>query len=363
MAKAKSAKPDENGAPIAHGSEQLPSVTVDNYNLELRDKDGFVGDKAKKSVFTEKLEDWRKRVRTGGIDPLGDVATKDMSRKQIDAFLKGDDKEAVALVMGAIGDFAGNLADVLARFLKDDGWKGTERIVVGGGFKESKLGHLAIAKAMVILKADGFKIELQPIVHHPDDAGLIGSAHLMPSWMLKGHEAIIAVDIGGTNIRAGIVQLNLKDKEDLSKAKVWKSDIWRHADDAPSRSATVERLVAMIEKLIRKAEKAGLVPAPMIGVACPGIIQTDGAIARGGQNLPGGNWESEHFNLPKVLAEAIPRIDGQQTFVIMHNDAVVQGLSQIPFMQDITRWGVVTIGTGLGNARFTNRSPDGKKKS
>jgi len=24
-------------------------------------------------------------------------------------------------------------------------------------------------------------------------------------------------------------------------------------------------------------------------------------------------------------------------------------------MQDVERWGVMTIGTGLGNARFTNR--------
>ena len=40
----------------------------------------------------------------------------------------------------------------------------------------------------------------------------------------------------------------------------------------------------------------------------------------------------------------------------MHNDAVVQGLSQLPFMQQRDHWGVLTIGTGLGNARFTNRS-------
>lgn len=25
-------------------------------------------------------------------------------------------------------------------------------------------------------------------------------------------------------------------------------------------------------------------------------------------------------------------------------------------MQDVKRWGVLTIGTGLGNARFTNRN-------
>jgi hypothetical protein len=39
----------------------------------------------------------------------------------------------------------------------------------------------------------------------------------------------------------------------------------------------------------------------------------------------------------------------------MHNDAVVQGLSEAPFMHDVKHWGVLTIGTGLGNARFTNR--------
>jgi len=34
--------------------------------------------------------------------------------------------------------------------------------------------------------------------------------------------------------------------------------------------------------------------------------------------------------------------------------------TDLPFMQDIRHWGVLTIGTGLGNARFTNRT--GKKK-
>jgi hypothetical protein len=45
----------------------------------------------------------------------------------------------------------------------------------------------------------------------------------------------------------------------------------------------------------------------------------------------------------------------------MHNDGVAQGLSEVPFMQDVDRWGVLTIGTGLGNARFTNRKKDNGK--
>lgn len=38
----------------------------------------------------------------------------------------------------------------------------------------------------------------------------------------------------------------------------------------------------------------------------------------------------------------------------MHNDAVVQGLSELPFMRDVKRWAVLTIGTGLGNASYVN---------
>jgi hypothetical protein len=32
-------------------------------------------------------------------------------------------------------------------------------------------------------------------------------------------------------------------------------------------------------------------------------------------------------------------------------------------MQDVERWAILTIGTGLGNARFTNRTAPPKKKS
>lgn len=343
------------GAPLVHGAPDLPCVTVDDYNIELRDREGFIGDRASKSAFQEKLDEWRNKVRAVGDDPLGKTPTKKLSKKNIDAALSGDDAEGAALVHAAVEDFAAEFADVLMRYLKREQWKKTPRIVVGGGFRQSDVGELAIARAMTLMKAEGHAIELCPIEHHPDDAGLIGAIHLMPPWMLKGHKAIVAVDIGGTNMRAGIVELNLDKKDDFSAARVWKSEIWRHADESPSRSASVEKLAGMINALVSKAIKAKLEPAPVIGIGCPGLIAPDGSIEKGGQNLPGGNWESEHFNLPEELTKAIPEIDGQPTFVIMHNDAVVQGLSQIPFMKDVEHWGVVTIGTGLGNAHFTNR--------
>ncbi|MBX5102818.1 ROK family protein [Rhizobium lentis] len=344
-----------SSAPLAHGAMVLPLVTIDDYNNELRDKNGFVGDNANKKTFQQKLDDWRKRIRKFGDDPIGKVATAKLSRKKIEAFLKGDDMEAAALVMGAVEDFARDFAEVISKFLRDERWSKTERIVVGGGFRQSRFGELAIARTMVILKAAGINIELVPIVHHPDEAGLIGSVHLMPPWMFKGYEAILAVDIGGTNVRAGVVKFGREKTTNFADASIWESAIWRHADDEPSRSATVEKLAAMLQDLIDKAEKAHLKLAPIIGIACPGIIKADGSIERGGQNLPGGNWESDSFNLPVALMKAIPEIGDHSTFVMMHNDAVVQGLSQIPFMRDVSRWAVLTIGTGLGNAHFTNR--------
>jgi hypothetical protein len=54
------------------------------------------------------------------------------------------------------------------------------------------------------------------------------------------------------------------------------------------------------------------------------------------------------------------QIGDHDTAVVMHNDGVAQGLSEVPFMQDVEHWGVLTIGTGLGNARFSNRRKDDK---
>jgi hypothetical protein len=56
-------------------------------------------------------------------------------------------------------------------------------------------------------------------------------------------------------------------------------------------------------------------------------------------NLP-GNWESSKFNLPAL-----------------HNDAVVQGQSEVPFTQEVKRWGVMTIGTGLGSCASSSPAP------
>jgi len=338
-----------------HGARRLPSVDVDSFNLELKDEDGFLGDRASKGAFRAIFDKWRKPLRKSGEDPFGDEPSEKISKKTLDAILIGEDVEASAVLHSAIEEFAQELAYVTRRFLKTKAWAKTERIVVGGGFRESRFGELAIARTEIILKEDDFKVDLVPIRFHPDDAGLIGTLHLAPSWIFEAHDSILAVDIGGTNIRCGVVATHWKKAPDLSRASVWKSELWRHADDEPTREGAVKRLVKMLKDLIAAADAEGLKLAPFIGVACPGVINEDGSIEKGAQNLP-GNWESSKFNLPTSLVEGIPKIGEHDTAVLMHNDGVTQGLAEVPFMQDVDRWGVLTIGTGLGNARFTNRN-------
>lgn len=340
-------------AVLSHGATLLPLVQVDTYNDELRDPEGFVGDRASNRAFHTILAEWRERLRRVGEDPLG--SDDKVKKKTLDKLLVEGDSEEAGLVQSVIEEFAQEFATVVRRFLRTKAWQDTPCIVVGGGLRKSRVGEVAIGRAAVLLKADGCDVELKPIRHHPDEAGLIGAANLAPSWILQGHDAILGVDIGGSNIRAGLVDLKLKKAPDLTKVGIAEIELWCYADEKekPKRDEAVERLAKMLRTLIEHAGKKKLKLAPFVGIGCPGLIREDGSIERGAQNLP-GNWESKNFNLPHELHELIPTIGEHGAVFIMHNDAVVQGLSEAPFMRDVEHWGVMTLGTGLGNARFTS---------
>lgn len=348
-------EPKADGAMVGvHGAMRLPAVAVDSYNLELKDKAGFIGDRVSKKAFYGLIDQWRKPLRKTDADPFGKRETAKLGKKQLDALLSEGDPLGAGFVHSVVEGFAQEFASVVEEFLKDKAWQDTECIFVGGGMRSRQIGALAMGRAELLLKAKNIATPLLPIRHDPDDAGLIGAVHLAPGWVFEGQDAILAVDIGGTNIRAGVVKLNAKKANDFSKAVVWKRRIWRHREDRPKRDEAVDELAKMLKGLIAMAEKANLKLAPFVGVGCPGKIESDGSIDSGAQNLP-GNWESSRFNLPQRLCEAIPRIGEHDTHVLMHNDAVVQGLSQIPFAGERRHWAVLTLGTGLGNARFTNR--------
>ena len=228
---------------ITHGAKKLPSVEVDSYNLELRDEDGFVGDKASRGAFHAMLEKWREPLRKLGVDPLGEKPAEQLDKKKLDKLLIDGDPEAGGIIHSAVEEFAQALTFVIKRFLKVASWRDTQAIVIGGGFRASRVGELA--------------------------AG---------------------------NIRAGIVETKLKKAKDLSKASVYASDLWRHGDEKTNRDDAVGRLVEMLKEHIALAEKDRFKLAPVVGIGCPGLIREDGSMETGAQNLP-GNWESSRFNL------------------------------------------------------------------
>ena len=337
-----------------HGAVQLPTVEVLSHSLELKQRGRFIGDDASRPGFRRCLDEARRIARKAGRDPFGKKPSEDISNRRLELVLDGDDPHAIAVVTGAIDRFAAGLVRVITRYRQTATWKKVERIVVGGGFSGHRVGQLAMGRTQVLLHEAGLKIGICTIANDPDDAGLIGGVHLVPGWIFDGHDAILAVDIGGTNMRCGIVRLRQDKAADFGRADVVSSLIWRHADDDPKRTEAVAGLVAMLEKLVKRARNRKLKLAPFIAIGCPGRVRFDGLIDRGAQNLP-GHWESEHFNLPMRVREALPTIRGHDTVVLMHNDAVVQGLSELPRMQGVRQWAVLTIGTGLGNAVFRNR--------
>ena len=342
---------------FTHAARTLAAVTVDSYNEELREDHGFVGDRASGQAFRKIIDECRARlIAHGHDDPLGDKATREISKTELDKVLNGKDPLAAGLVHTAVEEFGKELAAVVEQFLTLETWQETERIVIGGGLIWSHIGELAMGRAAVLL-GDKSKVKFCTIGNHPDQAGLLGVVQLAPSWVLEGHDAVLAADIGGTNMRVGLLKLKLKNKKEVAKAEVVKRIHWRHADEKPTREQAVDRLAHMLKELVGSAENEKLKLAPFVGVACPGLIDEHGTILRGGQNLP-GNWEGEDFNLPHELANRLERLGGHEPVVLMHNDAVVQGLSEVANMRDVERWSVLTIGTGLGNAHFTNRHHD-----
>jgi hypothetical protein len=363
MASRKTKKKSSQTHISPHGAAALPRVRVDTYGAQLRDGAEQYGDRANKGAFAAILDDWRKASARAGDDPLADAPETALNKKNLAKFLDSEKLEASGLVLGVIEAFSTEFASVITRFLRLKDWSGTERIAIGGGFRGSRVGELVIGRAAIELKRDGTKVQLMPIREHVDEAAMIGALQLVPKWMLAGHDAILAADIGGTYVRVGLVTFRFGQKQGaLSEGTVVLSKKWRHADDeTPSRTRAVERLSGALRNLARHASKRRLRLAPFIGIGCPGIINSDGSIKAGGQNLP-GNWESDHFNLATELAKALPIINGEQPMILIHNDAVLQGLSQVPNMADAKRWGILTIGTGLGNARFTNPSASGARQ-
>jgi hypothetical protein len=336
-----------------HGARELPAWRVDSYNLRIEDPGGhgFLGDLASQSAFREILERMRQCHRTCK-DPFGARPSSKLSKKDIDHVLVSGSVDASHLVHLAVEEYARRLAHVMQVFLAQPEWLGVERILLGGGLPNHKAGRLAVRRAIRLLESADMDVKIDRLRHDPDEGGLLGWAALLPQAHFQ-HAAFLAVDIGGKNMRCGIIAHRLQKRADGGKARVVERLKWRHANDAPERGEVVAHLAAMLNGLSAQARTRGIDLAPFIGVACPGQIEPDGTLSQGTQNLP-GNWERP-FSLPEALADRLDPIANAKPSVVLHNDAVVQGISEYRRVSKARRWAALTIGTGLGNASFTNR--------
>jgi hypothetical protein len=243
-------------AATQHGGSLLPAVGVRSYSVELKDDEGFIGDRASKGAFHQFIENWRKPLREIGHDPFGEESTTKIAKEDLDELLtKGE--PAAGVIHRSIESFAQELAVVIHDFLKLKEWKEARRLVIGGGFSRVPIGELAIARTSTLLKSEKIEAEICIIRNNPNEAGLLGAVHLVPSGMLEAYDSILAVDIGGTSVRAGIVRLNLEIAEDLSKAKVWKFELWRHRDQKLSRDNVIQGLVNMLKRQVNQAKEDG----------------------------------------------------------------------------------------------------------
>jgi hypothetical protein len=345
--------PDDLPALPAHGARLFPGLRLDACSLDLPEGARQVGDRASHQAFDRILAGWRRRARRRGADPFGPEPDEAPARETLDATLAAGRPEAASILQGAIEDYAGALADVVRRFMLLPAWAGTQRVVVGGGLRAARTGEIAIGRAAALLRAEGLDLRLTPIRHHPDEAGLVGAAHLLQRRVLEGSDAVLTADLGGTSFRAGVVLPRLGVAPDLAAAGVWRSRIWRHAEERVDRAAAIGQLAGLLGDLAGEAAAAGLSLAPVVAVGVPGVVDPEGQILRGAENLPGA-WQAEGFRPAEALARLLPLGGGGHPLVVLHNDAVAQGLSEAPLLRDVARWGVLTVGTGLGNARFTN---------
>jgi hypothetical protein len=177
--------PASNSSIGGHGASVLSSVDVDTYNAELRDGEGFIGDRASARAFRAILSDERERAAAGDDDPIGEVPSEKITKKKLDKLITEGDPKAAGVVLGTIEEFAQEFATVIRRFMRLKAWSDTRRILIGGGLRASRIGELAIGRTAVLLRGSGHELELRAIRHHPDEAGLIGSVHLAPSWIFQ----------------------------------------------------------------------------------------------------------------------------------------------------------------------------------
>ena len=140
---------------------------------------------------------------------------------------------------------------------------------------------------------------------------------------------IIGIDIGGTNMRAGLVAEN--QLTEILSQKINAKD---------SEEEVLQQLFALTDKLIKPSVKA-------IGIGVPGLADTVNGIVYDVVNIP--SWKEVHLKKRMEERYNLP--------VIVNNDANCFALGEFYFGKGKSSNSMIglTIGTGLGSGIIINK--------
>ncbi len=258
----------------------------------------------------------------------------------------GREDEKVRAALLKMGE---NLGRIIERLMDWSYWRNTEKVFIGGGLSEGASGDVLIRQAEKHLsKVLDISVDLRKIHYHPAVAGLVGSTYFLPREV-KG-EPSLTVDLGGGNLRTGLItSVPGPEQDPVHYSKLLN---WRKLN--LDRKSLVNLIAREILDCLKIGKEIGLKISKFGGLAIPALIDEEGYVIGKDRNLP-GDWTSPGFHLPSILEAEIEEKGFESIKFIARNDVVCQGLSEIPFIEGVKEWGVLTVGTGLGNARFRNR--------
>ncbi len=150
----------------------------------------------------------------------------------------------------------------------------------------------------------------------------------------------IGIDLGGTNIAAGLV-------DEAGKIIV---SIKRPTKSSRGRDAVISDMCHMCGELIAEAEKRGLPRPTAVGVGVPGVVDKGMALTHRIPNL-GHGWDK----LP--LKRLMEEITGLKVWI--DNDANLAALAEHKSgaLQGAENGILLTLGTGIGGGFILNGKP------
>lgn len=139
---------------------------------------------------------------------------------------------------------------------------------------------------------------------------------------------LLGIDLGGTNVRVGLV-------DDNSLKKVAASPIGKHSEE----SAVLNDIFQLIDQLIDEGVSG-------IGVGVPSVVDTEKGIVYDVQNIP--SWKEVH------LKEILEKKYGVAAYINNDANCFAAGEKYFGKMKNCRNGVGIIIGTGLGAGIFTD---------